>query len=493
MEQLLLLIFLPLAGAIITAFAGKSAKIVSTIISVASLVLALFIACNFIPNASTQFEANLPWIADLGIRFHAGIDGISMLVVLLTNLLVPIIILSSYKHDYKNPAAFYALILFMQTGLLLVFTAMDAFLFYIGWEAALIPIYFICAFWGGKDRIRINMKFFVYTIGGSLFMLMGIIYLYLQNPAHNFDIQAFYALNLDSAQQGWIFWAFFIAFAIKMPIFPFHTWQPDTYTAAPTQGTMLLSGIMLKMGIYGVIRWLLPIVPTGVHDWSCLAMILSVIGIVYASLIAFTQKDAKRLVAYSSIAHVGLIAAGIFASFNLGNTGVQGMQGAMVQMLSHGINVVGLFFVLDIIFSRVKSNKIEELGGIAKLAPQLAITFLIIVLGTVALPGTNGFIGEFLLLMGVYNYSIWAAAIAGLTIIFGAVYMLRMYQNVMLGKTNELTLTFTDIQGTEKLVLYIICALIIILGVYPKPLLHLTEASVQHLLEQVNQKLTSVK
>lgn len=486
MEQLLLLIFLPLAGAIITALAGKSAKIVSTVFSVASLVLALVIACNFIPDASTQFEVNLPWIADLGINFHAGIDGISLLVVLLTNLLVPIIILSSYNHQYKNPAAFYALILFMQTGLLLVFTALDAFLFYIGWEAALIPIYFICAIWGGKDRIRINMKFFVYTIAGSLFMLMGIIYLYLQNPAHNFNIQAFYALNLDSAQQGWIFWAFFIAFAIKMPIFPFHTWQPDTYTAAPAQGTMLLSGIMLKMGIYGVIRWLLPIVPAGVHDWGQLAIILSIIGIVYASLIAFTQKDAKRLVAYSSIAHVGLISAGIFA-FNQ-----QGMQGAMVQMLSHGINVVGLFFVLDIIFSRVRTNKIEELGGIAKVAPQLAITFLIIVLGTVALPGTNGFIGEFLLLMGVYNYGIWAAAIAGLTIIFGAVYMLRMYQNIMLGQTNSLTITFTDIKGTEKLVLYTICALIIVLGVYPKPVLHLTEASVQHLLEQVNQKLNTV-
>ncbi len=486
MEQLLLLIFLPLAGAIITALAGKSAKIVSTVSSVASLVLALVIACNFIPDASTQLEVNLPWIADLGINFHAGIDGISLLVVLLTNLLVPIIILSSYNHEYKNPAAFYALILFMQTGLLLVFTALDAFLFYIGWEAALIPIYFICAIWGGKDRIRINMKFFVYTIAGSLFMLMGIIYLYLQNPAHNFNIQAFYALNLDSTQQGWIFWAFFISFAIKMPIFPFHTWQPDTYTAAPAQGTMLLSGIMLKMGIYGVIRWLLPIVPAGVHDWGQVAIILSIIGIVYASLIAFTQKDAKRLVAYSSIAHVGLISAGIFA-FNQ-----QGMQGAMVQMLSHGINVVGLFFVLDIIFSRVKTNKIEELGGIAKVAPQLALTFLIIVLGTVALPGTNGFIGEFLLLMGVYNYGIWAAAVAGLTIIFAAVYMLRMYQNMMLGQTNSLTITFTDIKGTEKLVLYTICALIIVLGVYPKPVLHLTEASVQHLLEQVNQKLNTV-
>jgi NADH-quinone oxidoreductase subunit M len=375
----------------------------------------------------------------------------------------------------------------MQTGLLLVFTAMDAFLFYIGWEAALIPIYFICAIWGGKDRIRVNMKFFVYTVGGSLFMLLGIIYLYLQNPAQNFDIQAFYNLDLDAAQQSWVFWAFFLAFAIKMPIFPFHTWQPDTYTEAPAAGTMLLSGIMLKMGIYGVIRWILPVVPLGLTEWGMTAFILSIIGIVYASIIAFKQQNAKRLIAYSSIAHVGLISAGIF-SLN-----AQGLQGAMIQMLSHGINVVGLFFIMDIIANRMKTNDIAALGGIAKVAPKLAIVFLIIVLGTVALPGTNGFIGEFLLLMGVYQVNIWAAVFAGLTIIFGAVYMFRTYQGIMLGKTNDLTLTFRDIQGSEQVVLYIICALIIVIGVYPKPVLHLSEAAVQQLLEQVNQKLISVK
>lgn len=318
-------------------------------------------------------------------------------------------------------------------------------------------------------------------------MLLGIIYLHLQNPSHNFDIQAFYNISLDPVQQGWIFWSFFIAFAIKMPIFPFHTWQPDTYTEAPAAGTMLLSGIMLKMGIYGVIRWLLPIVPAGVQDWGTTVIVLSIIGIVYASLIAFTQKNAKRLVAYSSIAHVGLISAGIFAL----NT--QGMQGAMIQMLSHGVNVVGLFFILDIIYSRVKTNKIADLGGIAKNAPKMAIAFLIIILGTVALPGTNGFIGEFLLLMGVYQFNVWAVVLAGLTIIFGAVYMLRMYQGIMLGKTNEVTAVFSDIKGSEQIVLIIICALIIVLGVYPKPVLHLSEASVQQLLEQVNQKLTSVK
>ena len=476
-----------MVAALVTAFTGKAAKHVALFFSLVSLALTAVITAQFTPDATTQFVVNLPWIQDLGISFHAGIDGISLITVILTNVLVPIIILASYQHDYKKSHSFFALILFMQAGLLVVFTAMDAFLFYIGWEAALIPIYFICAIWGGKDRIRVNMKFFVYTIGGSLFMLLGIIYLYLQNPAHNFDIQAFYQLSLDPAQQGWVFWSFFIAFAIKMPVFPFHTWQPDTYTEAPAAGTMLLSGIMLKMGIYGVIRWLLPIVPAGVQDWGTLAIVLSIIGIVYASLIAFTQKDAKRLVAYSSIAHVGLISAGIFA------LNAQGMQGAMVQMLSHGINVVGLFFVLDIIYSRVKTNKIAELGGIAKVAPKLAIAFLIIVLGTVALPGTNGFIGEFLLLMSVYQFNIWAVVFAGLTIIFGAVYMFRMYQNIMLGKTNELTIGFTDIRGTEQLVLVIICALIIVMGVYPKPVLHLSEASVQQLLEQINQKLTSVK
>jgi NADH-quinone oxidoreductase subunit M len=487
MEQLLiLLIVLPLVGALITAFSGKSAKYVALVAALVSLALTLVIVGNFTPDASTQFTVNYPWIQDLGIHFHAGIDGISLITVLLTNVLIPIIILASYKHDYLKSHAFYALILFMQAGLLVVFTALDAFLFYIGWEAALIPIYFICAIWGGKDRVQVNMKFFVYTIAGSLFMLLGIIYLYLQNPLQNFDIQAFYNLELDAVHQGWVFWAFFIAFAIKMPVFPFHTWQPDTYTEAPATGTMLLAGIMLKMGIYGVIRWLLPIVPMGVQDWGTTALVLSIIGVVYASIIAFTQKNAKRLIAYSSIAHVGLISAGIFAL----NT--QGMQGAMIQMLSHGINVVGLFFVLDIIFSRLKTNKIAELGGLATVAPQLAITFLIIVFGTIALPGTSGFIGEFLLLLGIYQFNIWAAVFAGLTIILSAVYMLRLYQNMMLGKTNELTIGFTDIKGSEKVVLYIICALVIAIGVYPKPLLHLSEAAVQQLLEQVNLKLTSV-
>lgn len=484
MEILLLQIFIPLIAALIVLMSGKSiVRGLSGTFSIVSLLITLYLLLNFKADASTQFLVNLPWIPQFGIQFKAGVDGISMVLLLLTNLLMPIIILSSFKQDIKNLNAFYALIFFMQSGLLLVFTALDAFLFYVGWEIALIPVYFICALWGGENRIRVNLKFFIYTIAGSLFMLLAIIYLHLQTPTNSYDIAEFYNLNLDRTTQAWIFWAFFLAFAIKMPVFPFHTWQPDTYTEAPTAGTMLLSGIMLKMGIYGVIRWLIPVAPIGFQDWGQTALILSIIGIVYASIIAFTQNDIKRLIAYSSIAHVGLISAGIFV------WNVQGLQGAMIQMLNHGINVIGMFFIADIIIRRLNTRDLSQMGGIAKPAPTLAIGFLIVLLGTVALPLTNGFVGEFLLLMGVYNYNIWYAAIAGLTIIFGAVYMLRMYQRVMLGGVNANTLAFEDLDGIEKTVLLIISALIIFIGIYPQPILNISEAAVVNLIEQVNQKI----
>jgi NADH-quinone oxidoreductase subunit M len=487
--EILLLIFLPIAGALYAFLMGKSqqAKTVALIWSILSLGLTVYLLTVFQSHSSQfQFAVDYSWLSEYGIRFKLGIDGISMMMVLLTNGLMPLIILASFNHNYKSPGAFYGLILFMQSGLLLVFTALDAFLFYIGWEAALIPIYFICGIWGGENRIKVNLKFFIYTIGGSLIMLVGIIFMYLQTPYKSFSLESFYSLNLDIQTQSWVFWAFFIAFAIKMPIFPFHTWQPDTYTEAPTAGTMLLSGIMLKMGIYGVIRWLIPIAPLGFVEWRQTAIILSIIGIVYASIIAFTQKDAKRLIAYSSIGHVGLISAGIFA------WNVQGLQGSMIQMISHGINVFGLFFVIDIISRRLNTRDISNMGGIAKVAPQFAIAFLIILLGTVALPLTNGFVGEFLLLMGVFKYNIWAAAISGLTIIFGAVYMLRMYQKVMLGPVNDITLKFTDIKGTEKITLGVVCILILFIGVYPQPLLDISDASTKALIEFVNNRINGI-
>jgi len=477
----LLLIFFPLLAAFLVLLTkGEQAKKIALLASVVEFAISIYALCNFNADATTQFGFNASWIASLGISFHVGIDGISLLMVLLTTFLVPVIILSSFKTNYKNPALFYALILSMQMALIGVFVSLDGFLFYVFWELALIPIYFICLLWGGENRAKITFKFFVYTLAGSLFMLAGLIYLYQHTEQGNssFDINALYQAgrNLAPAQQGFIFWAMFIAFAIKMPVFPFHTWQPDTYTVAPAQGTMLLSGIMLKMGTYGVIRWLIVLVPIGVQNWSGVAITLSVIGIVYASCIAIVQKDFKRLIAYSSIAHVGLIAAGIFA-FNQ-----QGVQGALIQMLSHGVNVVGMFFIVDIIQSRTNTREISTLGGIRNVNPQFAVLFLMVLLGSVALPLTNGFVGEFLLLNGLFQYNPYITAFAGLSVILGAVYMLRSYQSIMLGETNTITASFASLEMSEKAVLIIICAAIILFGVYPKPLLDIAAPAVNQLL-----------
>jgi NADH-quinone oxidoreductase subunit M len=477
----------PLVSVLLVLLLGNTmSKWTAFLCTVVQLGVTVYALCQFQPDASIQFVMDYPWIEQFGIHFKIGMDGISLLLVLLTNLLMPLIVLSSFKHEYSRPKLFYALALLMQSALVGVFVSLDMFLYYIFWELALVPIYLIILMWGGHDRVKVTYKFFIYTLLGSLFMLVGILFLYFQTPApHTFDWQAFQSLNLERGAQGWIFWAFFLAFAIKMPVFPFHTWQPDTYTQAPTQGTMLLSGIMLKMGTYSVIRWLLPLVPMGVQDWGRLALILSIVGIVYASWIAITQKDMKRLFAYSSIAHVGLISAGIFTLT------VSGLQGSMIQMLSHGINVVGLFFVAQIILDRVKTNQLPSLGGIINQAPVFATLFLIILLGSVALPLTNGFVGEFLLLSGVYQFSPWASAIAGLTIILGAVYMLRTYQSAMLGEVREDLHAFADVRGSEAIVLGVIAALVIVIGIYPKPFQDITEPAVSNLLQSIyHQNLT---
>lgn len=480
----LLLIFFPLLAAfILLVVKGEQVKKIALGAAILEFAISIFALSQFQNNANVQFEASYSWIQSLGITFHVGIDGISLLLVLLTTFLIPIIIITSFNTNYKNPAIFYSLILSMQMALIGVFVSLDGFLFYVFWELALIPIYFICLLWGGENRAKITFKFFVYTLAGSLLMLLGLIYLYQHTEGtHSFNIEVLYKAgqSLDAVHQGYVFVALFMAFAIKMPIFPFHTWQPDTYTTAPTTGTMLLSGIMLKMGTYGLIRWLLPIVPLGFEEWGNTVIILSVIGIVYASCIAIAQKDFKRLIAYSSIAHVGLISAGILT------LNVQGVQGAMVQMLSHGVNVVGLFFIVELIQQRTGKRDFASLGGIRNVNPQFAVLFLIILLGSVALPLTNGFIGEFLLLNGLYQYSPWIAACAGLSVILGAVYMLRSYQSIMLGETNALTSAFTPLTGNEKTVLIILCAAIIAFGIYPKPLLDIAEPAVIKLVEAVH-------
>ena len=483
-----LLIILPLIGAAASVALGTAnVRKVALATTIVELVLAAFAYKTYLANPSDALlTTNVVWSNALGANFHVGMDGISLLMVLLTALLFPLIILSSFDKEYKNSRSFYALALTMQAALVGVFVAKDGLLFYTFWELALIPIWFICLIFGGEGRQRITFKFFIYTLFGSLFMLAALIFLYTK-AGNSFDIEALYRAGKSLSQQDQtiVFWALFLAFGIKMPIFPLHTWQPDTYTNAPTQGTMLLSGVMLKMGTYGLIRWMIPMVPMGVAANGKIAITLAVISIVYASCIAIAQKDFKRMIAYSSIAHVGLIAAGMMA------WNVQGLQGGMVQMLSHGINVVGLFFVYDIIASRVGTGEMNVMGGIRGVAPQLALAFLIILLGSVALPLTNGFVGEFLLINGLFQYDFWLCVFGGLTVILGAVYMLRGYQKMMLGETTARTASFTDLTVNEKWVLIPICILIILMGVYPKPILDLTEPSVKALLEGVASGWTS--
>ncbi len=479
MNNLIILLLLPIIAAILLAFNNnpRTSKWIALLLSLLQLSLTIPFLCAFVPDATIQFEQSYAWISSLGVRFHIGLDGISLPLVLLTNGLIPLIVLSSFGKEFKG--YFYSLVLCMQSGLLLVFLALDAFTFYVGWEVALIPIYFICALFGEGDKVKVNLKFFIYTFIGSLFMLVAILYLYQQTSTKDFEWTSFRSLILDESQQRWIFWAFFLAFAIKIPIFPFHTWQPDTYTNAPTAGTMLLAGIMLKMGTYGLIRWLIPIAPLGVKAYAMVAIVLCIIGLVYASIIALKQQDMKRLIAYSSIAHVGLIAAGIFA------WNQEGLQGALMQMVNHGISVVGLFLIIDIVYDRVSTRQLAELGGLASKMPVLAILFVIIIMGAVGLPLTNGFIGELLLLKGIYELGIVYAVVAGLTLILGAAYMLRLFQKSMLGTAQKDYGAITDLRVHEFAVLAIIVVFIIYLGIAPNGLLQLSEASVQHLLEVV--------
>ncbi|MBX7140586.1 MAG: NADH-quinone oxidoreductase subunit M [Chitinophagales bacterium] len=488
MFALLILLFPLLITLAILIRGGERVSRIALVGSIFELIL----VCNngfqkFYGDAS-KLEMNVPWIPGLGINFHIGLDGLSLLLVFLTALLYPFIIRASInpQSPVRNPKSFYALMMLMQFALIGVFMARDAFLFYVFYELALIPIYFICAFWGGERSIPITLKFFIYTLAGSLFMLIAILYLYFKTPTpHTFDITAFYNLSLTATEQAWLFWGFFLAFAIKIPIWPFHTWQPDTYTVSPAAGTMLLAGIMLKMGIYGLMRFVVPIVPEGIAQWGNFAMILCIIGIIYASLIALRQNDLKRLIAYSSIAHVGLMAAGVLT------VNASGLQGAAIQMLNHGINVVAMFFMIDLIEQRYGTRNMNELSGIAAQMKRFSWLFVIVMLGSVGLPLTNGFIGEFLLLNGLYQHNAWYAAAAGLTIIFGAAYMLRLYRNVFLGEKSNFNNESGDVKGWETRILVAFSLLIILIGVYPLPWLELTSNSMQELIHYFSQQATA--
>ncbi|MCG9791722.1 complex I subunit 4 family protein [Flavobacterium algicola] len=473
-----LLLIILLAGALITYLSGdKLASKVALVFSLGAFGVSIALLNSLSLGEDINFVA--PWINQPKIAFALAADGLSIAMLLLTTALTPIIIFSSFGTEFKNAKSIYSLILFMAFAMAGTFLAADGLLYYIFWELSLIPIYFIALIWGNgdaEDRKDAVIKFFIYTLAGSLFMLVAFIYLY--QKAGSFMIEDLYALDLTLEEQTWIFGAFFLAYAIKIPLIPFHTWQAKVYQKAPAVGTMLLSGIMLKMGLYSVIRWQLPIAPNAAKEYMDILIGLGIAGVIYGSIVALRQKDLKKLLAYSSLAHVGLIAAGSYA-LNL-----DGLRGAVLQMIAHGFVVVGLFFVAEIIYRRYETRNIADMGGIRKQTPKFASLFLILVLASVALPTTFNFVGEFTVLYSLSQINIWYAVLGGTTIILGAYYMLKMYQHVMLGETN--TKPFAEVNFNEGFALVIIVAVLFVFGIYPKPINDLITPSLEHILTVIN-------
>jgi NADH-quinone oxidoreductase subunit M len=467
-----------LLGAFATYFSGdKWAPKVALLFSIGALVESFVLLNGF--NSGTDISFSRLWISNPQIYLAFQGDGLSLAMVLLTTALIPLIIYSSFGREFENAKSIYGLILFMAFAMCGTFLASDGLLYYVFWELSLVPIYFIALLWGNGDaeeRRKAVVKFFIYTFAGSLFMLAAFAYLYQRTSS--FLLEDLSNVVLTEREQYWTFLAFFAAYAIKIPLIPFHTWQASVYQKAPTVGTMLLSGIMLKMGLYSVLRWQLPIAPVAAQTWMYILLGASLAGVIYGSIVALRQKDLKKLLAYSSLAHVGLIAAGCYTLT------LDGMVGAVLQMIAHGFVIVGLFFVAEIIYRRYETRTISDMGGIRIQSPKFTSMFLILVLASVALPSTFNFVGEFMVLFSLSQINLVFAVLGGLTIILGAVYILRMFQNVMLGETNART--FTDVTFQEGLVLVIIIAVLLVFGFYTKPITELVTPSIENILTHIN-------
>jgi NADH-quinone oxidoreductase subunit M len=431
-------------------------------------------------NQPAMLNFSAPWLASLGSSFTLHLDGLGKILVLLNAIAYFLLTLYNRNKEIERPYQFFGWLLLAQAGMMGVFLATDGLLFYFFWELALIPMYFLASQWGGPRRIAITFKFFIYTFVGSVLMLIGLLYLQSKTVDQSFALESLMRVPLTNNQQSWLFGLFFVAFAVKIPVFPLHTWQPDAYEQAPTSVTAILSAVMVKMGVLGLLRWLLPLFPVASYLWGDVIMSLGVISIVYASLLAWRQQDLKRLVAYSSIAHLGLMTVAVFA------VNFSSIQGVLIQLFSHGINVLGMWLLLDIIERKTGTRQINELGGLAQSSPLLTIFFVIIALANIALPLTNAFIGEFLMFNGILatksNYYWVFAAVAGIGIILSAVYTLNMVRLVFYGVSNEKTAQPIQLEVQEKIALGMIVLLILVFGIYPQPLLDITANFAQQLI-----------
>lgn len=500
MTALLITLFLPLAGSIfLLAFNKEKVKAIkyfTLIISIITFIISLFLLFAFNSNyPGFQFVIEKIWIHSLDTGFRIGVDGMSMLLLMLTTFISPISILASFDSIKKRDKEYYMMILLLQFAMTGVFISLDTFLFYIFWEIILIPMYFIIGIWGGNNRIYATVKFFLFTIVGSLFMLVAIIWLgsytgtFLAPNSHgftsNFLVIREVALRIPIHLQNWLFLAFALSFCIKVPLFPLHTWLADAHTEAPTPGSVILAGILLKMGTYGLIRFNLDLFPQSSIHFAPFFAILAVIGIVYGALVAMVQTDVKRLVAFSSVSHLGFVVLGIFSMTTIG------IQGAIIQMVNHGLSTGMLFLCVGMIYERRHTRDIAEFGGIARVMPAFTVFFAIAMLASVGLPGLNGFIGEYLTLLGAfrspilnsYAYSIIAAT----GVIFAACYLLWMFQRVMFGDIkNPLNQNLKDITKREWAMLIPIVFFIIWIGVYPKTFLNISEKSTEELVKKIN-------
>ncbi|MBK9099166.1 MAG: NADH-quinone oxidoreductase subunit M [bacterium] len=498
MEQSLLLTYLlavPVIGSILILFINKEKaqliKYTGLAISLVAFVISLIIYFDFDNQTDAfQFVHKFNWITDLNISYHVGIDGLSMLLILLTTFLTPLTLISSWSSIKNKVKEFTFFMLFLELGMLGVFASLDMFLFYVFWEAMLIPMYFIIGIWGGERRIYASIKFFIYTMAGSLLMLVAIIWLVVYSA----EMLGGFTTNLldlyktgptiDITVQGLLFLAFALSFAIKVPLFPFHTWLPDAHVEAPTAGSVILAGVLLKMGTYGFLRFNLPLFPQAALDYAGLISVLAVIGIIYGALVAMVQTDMKKLVAYSSVSHLGFVMLGIFA------LNQEAVQGAVIQMINHGLSTGALFLLVGMIYERTHTRKIADYGGIAKLVPWFSFAFLFTSLSSIGLPGLNGFVGEFLILTGAFKSTVlnswWFAIFSATGVIFAAVYLLWMYKKVVFGEvTNSNLNSLTDLNFREKLVLIPIFLFIVWIGIYPSTFLKVSEKSSEKVIEQV--------
>jgi NADH-quinone oxidoreductase subunit M len=478
-----LVVLLPAAGAAVLMFLRGDDAVRWTALGVTGLDLALSIVMLAGFDTTThemQFTERRTWVPALGITYALGVDGISALFVFLTALLGSISVLASWTAIESKVKEFMVSLLFMQALMLGVFCALDLFLFYVFWEAMLIPMYLIIGVWGGDGRVYAAFKFFLYTLAGSLLFLVGVIVLYFQG-GETFDILALTAEDLPFRVQSWLFFAFLIAFAVKVPMVPVHTWLPDAHVQAPTAGSIILAGVLLKMGAYGFLRFSLPMLPEASTYFSTLMLALSALAIVYGGLLALAQDDLKKLVAYSSISHMGFVTLGIFA------LNQRGLQGSILQMFNHGVTTGALFLFVGLIYERTHSRSIADYGGLMKVAPVYTSFLALFTLSSMALPGTNSFVGELLVLSGGFAANLALGAVAVLGALLSAAYLLGMYRKVALGPAKVVArYKISDVNGREMAAILPLALFVLWVGLYPKPFLEIIDASVQHLLVQVH-------